>query len=447
MELVKKNMVSIIFAVIALLAVAADFVFMSGKFKTLHDQAQARASVHTEINGLLSKPRKEPIISPNSTEAPPLSRFPVEKIIQDGNAKILVLVNGSKQAHDQAVQLNTHKPLVADALPGVPGNTYPSMAFAREYARLTDVGNINNKNTIRDQLKAGLAPTEADITLAKNTRAQEIRDTETHYDKGQPINTQQVDQMIAEAMQTIVDDLRNGVAQKSLCYVNADTFTRDQTIITSAASGQAPDFSNIWWAQVGLWVQEDICLGITELNKSAPNVTEAPVKHVLKIIVPSMINPPIAGQGGGGSPGFGFLGAAMTPGAVDPNTGAAAAGTVADPSVKNYLLNPTGRVSNGMYDVILAQVEMNVEAERLPEVLESLGKGKFLSVVQVRSVTAMDSALAKGAGYLYGAKPVVTVNLVVEDIFLRDWTSKLMPERVKTALGVQPPAAAPPAGP
>src|SRR3954470_9338497 len=158
MELLKKNMVSIIFAVIALLAVAADFVFMSGKFKTLHDQAQARASVHTDINGLLTKPRKEPIVSPNSSEAPALSRFPVQKIIEDGYEQIQVLVTGSKQLNDQAVQINTHKPLVADALPGVPGNTYPSMAFAREYARLTDVGNANNKNTIRDLLKAGLAP-------------------------------------------------------------------------------------------------------------------------------------------------------------------------------------------------------------------------------------------------------------------------------------------------
>ncbi len=40
-------------------------------------------------------------------------------------------------------------------------------------------------------------------------------------------------------------------------------------------------------------------------------------------------------------------------------------------------------------------------------------------------------------GYYYGSDPVVTTTLTVESLWLRDWTTRLMPDDVKVALGIE----------
>src|SRR5262249_15028281 len=129
----------------------------------------------------------------------------------------------------------------------------------------------------------------------------------------------------------------------------------------------------------------------------------------------------------------------------DPNAGV----PVMDPNnvTKNFspppIGSPTGRVSNGLYDVVQFDVEMIVEADRVPMILEELGRGRFLSVFQVVSITAIDSSLNHAAGYYYGNKPVVDLRLKCEDIFLRDWTIPLMPPSVQKRVGAAPPATNP----
>src|SRR5262249_35202090 len=149
-------------------------------------------------------------------------------------------------------------------------------------------------------------------------------------------------------------------------------------------------------------------------GKKPANVMEAPIKHLRRITVPS---PPMTLQ-------MPFLGVAAS---ADPN---AAAATNADPKPNN-VLSPTGRVSNGMYDVVQFEVDLNVDADRLPMIIEELGRGQFLSVVQVISITAVDSSTWHALGYYYGNKPVVNVKLKCEDLFMRAWTKPLMPPAIR----------------
>src|SRR5437763_16960770 len=79
---------------------------------------------------------------------------------------------------------------------------------------------------------------------------------------------------------------------------------------------------------------------------------------------------------------------------------------------------------------------MNCEVEHLPQILEELGRNRFLTVAQVVSVASVDSAIYKGLAFFYGTRPIVNVKLRMEQLYMRPWTTPLMPPTVKQRLGV-----------
>jgi hypothetical protein len=56
-------------------------------------------------------------------------------------------------------------------------------------------------------------------------------------------------------------------------------------------------------------------------------------------------------------------------------------------------------------------------------------------------VQDVDEYAALLEGYVYGSGDAVRVDMLIETIWLRDWTVPLMPAEVKQALGLGDPAA------
>src|SRR2546421_4172763 len=114
MDLVKKNWLSIVFAVIAILAIAADFWPMAGKYEELRGEANKSVAVNTELKTLESRPRNEPItkVETASAEAKPLAVFPTEKVTAAGKAAIEKLAEGAKHLSAEVVKLNVPQPMV-----------------------------------------------------------------------------------------------------------------------------------------------------------------------------------------------------------------------------------------------------------------------------------------------------------------------------------------------
>src|SRR5262249_25622712 len=143
--------------------------------------------------------------------------------------------------------------------------------------------------------------------------------------------------------------MRRKVAEDCMVYIEPATFTIYQSQ-PQISVGMAPDPSTIFWAQIGLWTQEDFCKAVYAINslplpdgKKPANVMEAPVKPILKIDIPQAQNQ---------QSGVLFTGVAAAAG--DPNAPPPPPG---DPK-PNPALSPTGRVSNGMYDVLQFRVIM-----------------------------------------------------------------------------------------
>jgi hypothetical protein len=435
MELVKKNMVSIVCGVVALIAVAAVFWPINGYYTDLRTQVEQRKQVHDEFRNILNKERKLPIVDPGATEAARLEGFPTEKTIEGFKSFVEKFKGQAQGMYDRAVKLNEHKLLVEGAVTESPTAW---AKFSSEYKRKLEMPNPQNPGpqplaeyTIARQImKAGFAPSDQEIMAARLEEENKIK-AQAVPGPGGVMNQPQLDAMMADRLPKIADELKLKAAENCLVYLEPTAM--DPSVLLTQPGGGAPGMpggigpSVIFNAQIGLWIYEDAAKAIAAANKAvnAKDVRQSVVKHFIKIdVVDEPFKP-------------------MMPGSFSPEQMPQAPN--ADPAqalTPNYDRSPTGRASNGIYDVVPFDLQIVVDATQIPRVMLELSRGRFITVTNVSMVT-VDSALKRSEGYYYGDNPVVQLNLRCEALFLRKWTEQYMPMSIKQAVGLAPPPAQP----
>ena len=439
MQAIKSNLLSILCGVVAIAAVVATFYPVGGWITTLKGKLDQRASLYTTLDSLRTKQRQLPLTDPNQTQQQPLNQFPNQKTIDEGDRVTKLVSQQSTQMVHEVVSLNQqpHTLLVPDALPNPASNT-PQFRFADLYklvlsidptvsmASTPSLQTAQQPNIRNDILHATLPPTEAEVTDAKNALWQNTYAGQVITENGQAINAQEVQDRFTKDANQLPQRMRYDRAKQFKLYMENNAFDLNQNVTGVAA----PNPVDIWYAQQTLWVQQDVAKAIAAANASSKNIIDAPVKQLIKLTIPQSIYVFPPGTNGG------------TPPAAAPVEGADAADITKVPTV-----SPTGRVSNPLYDVIQFQLVLDVDASKVADVLSALTKDRLLDVYNM-DVFAVDSADAQTHGFIYGASPVVTLNLSCETLYMRQWTSLLMPDVVKRQLGIAPaaaPAAAAPA--
>jgi hypothetical protein len=431
MEVVKKNLVSIICGVVAIIAILAVFWPISGMFEDLQQRATSRAGVYNQLRDLSNKERYLPKVSLREDVQPArLEQFPTERVIERGTKVTEQLEAEAKAIFEAAVRLNRgdKKPLVADVLPR-PRNNNVILTFQREYLREMDYNNPDPARRAQSmpmrEMQAGLRPTDAEIKSESARIERAIISNELQHDtRGKPINEPQVKAKIAAELAEVGPRLRSDVAKRSKVFLDDGSFEVVERIRTNANRPSAPP--DLFWAQMSYWLQLDLARAIAEANAGAKDVTESTVKHIVNIDLPETFAQPqatntaaAAGQDGG------YGGDDMPTPAADPS----------QPIAPNFAISPTGRYSNPLYDVIHFRMSLVVDAERVPMVLQALSRNRFITAYET-SISAVDSAEAQSNGYIYGARPVVRLDMQCEALFMRAWTTGFMPPQVKMALGI-----------
>ncbi|MEM6458697.1 MAG: hypothetical protein AAF710_04830 [Planctomycetota bacterium] len=221
-------------------------------------------------------------------------------------------------------------------------------------------------------------------------------------------------------------------------------------------SDTSPTPSQLWEAQLELWVLQDLVTAIALANdvqdqrehvnvngQPVPSsVLNAPVKRLIRAeVLPGYVGLHTLG-------GVNGLGAGPQPGsaAYGPPAGGKTDQPREDALPENFVLSPTGRVSNSLYDVRHARLVMHADYQRLPELFNALGSVNLMTVLNAR-VSALDEYQLLEERYMYGQGDVVEVEMIVETLWLREWTTPLMPEDVKVDVGLaDPPEGAKPGG-
>jgi hypothetical protein len=457
MELVKKNIISVICGVVAIIAIVASFFPLGGYVADLQKSLDTSKSTYGTLDGLRTKSRTLPVTKLDEATTPaPLAIFPNPEVIEKAGAVVKEVEGQSIKMRDAAIAMNKKKQLVEGALPEPrppldirfrdryvallsPPMAGPNMQASGEPCRL-----------LKDY-KAGVLPNPQLIEQEKARLSQDIMNNRVQKDaRGQIINQQQLNEEIAQVAVDVPKRFKEGVAQKSLFYVESagagggtgGALGPTLDMAPGIAGNGRPRADSIWWAQVALWVQTDVLDAIKETNtakdaagKVPANLMEAPVKRLIKITVPMNNSFVVA------------AGAAPAAPPADPAAAADASLT------KVPQASPTGRASNGMFDVVQFRIDADIETDKIPQFIRTLSHNRLMSVLRVE-LKGVDSQQAELAGYYYGkdaagnSKPVSTVTMDCEALLLRTWTIPLMPRIIRTQLAIpDPPAPTAPGAP
>jgi len=148
-----------------------------------------------------------------------------------------------------------------------------------------------------------------------------------------------------------------------------------------------------------------VATAVARANANAKSVLDSPIKQITDLTIKD--------------PAYLIVG--------DPTAGKEDAALTPTPDV-----TPTGRSSNGMYDVVQFNLSLDVDGRRVSEVLDSLQRGQFITVLDAQ-FTTVDSALQTTNHFIYGSGPVVHMDLACEELLLHNWSNKLTPPDGGTA--------------
>lgn len=449
LTVVKRNWLSVVAAVVAVVAVVVPFAVADGWVSETQNALQQRQSVARQLDEIGRKSRSLPQLDPDATERQPLDMFPSRSVIAAGKAALEHLEKQAEVLLEEALKLNVRRPLMEDVFRATPAQ-YRGAAFRFRDEYQAFMSRQEGPTPRPDGLSLmvrGAVPFSAEqiqrFISAERERIQRERGIRAG---GQIVNADELARLVAEAERRLPEQLRNEVALTHQVYLSPDTWVVDPSMATGV---QPPMPEAVWFAQLGLWIQQEAARIVLAANEGSPNVFASPVKHLLAVrYVPfgagggpfgPYIMPAGAGteSGDGGGGGFGMPVAAGGP--VAPPTGK-------DPASPINLARGaflTGRQACGLYDVVHFKMVVRVDESRVADFLATIPRGRLVNVlnVQMRSV---DSAVESAAGYLYGNDPVVQLEVECEMIMLRAWTTTLMPPRVRTLLGVEAPVAATP---
>lgn len=415
MEIVKKNLISILCGVVALVGFSAWFWLVQPEVASQQAELDKRVATASSLKSLMTKTRTMPT-------GEPLEVFPNAKVIEAGNMLVDSVKTESASLLGNVTALNKLTPMVADAFP-TPRSGTEQFQFRDTYNRLY----VQPVKIQKELLQAGRPPTKEDIESAIQRLWRTNYETRViRQQNGQTNEAELRAEYDLEKLKIPLEEQQR-VALENKMYVEEKALKLNPQMV--AASGAPPEPQVMWYAQVGIWIQETLAEAIRDTNASATNVLDAPVKHLVRIDIND--NPYLSGNQ--------QLSTNTNANMQVQPTGPAYAPNVKVPFKGSSSL--TGRSSNSLYDVTHFRMVVRVDGRKIGEFLSQLGKNRLVYARTV-AVSPVDTVVEQQAGYFYGQDPVVELTIDGEMLFLRSWTigtpdhAGLMPLAVQQDLGI-----------
>lgn len=443
MEIVKKNLIAFICAAVALIAIVAYFWPIGSMYSSFQEDLDKTKGTYTTINGLRETKFVAPRFSPTDQIPKEDTWLANQQTIDAAKKKADELKNSATQALVTAVKISSegHPFLDPTALPQ--GNS--GVHFRNQYNAVMDRGGKPEQDPGRrdrwpinlpdEVLQSTTPPTADEIQTARDKKWHDEYEQKIITANGQQVNLKEIQDQFENDTKNFVAEFYAAKATKYKLYMD------DQALVRAPNLGLAATLNatDIWYGQMTLWIEQDVCNTIRDVNKSAHGIEESGVKNLMEV--------------------------ALTPDprmyvtAQEVGAAGAAAPAAVDPSQTVYSKSPTGRVCNTLYDVVHFRMTAILDAQAVRPFLEQLRYGRYITVLNIQSQT-VDTQAAKEQGYIYGKAPCVQLTMDCEELFMRDWTAPTrnipglpapgtgpMPKEVQTLLGVPAVAPAAPATP
>ena len=408
MQFVKQYWLSLVSAVVVLGALGWAYVGLGST--TVRDEMTQRAGVANQIKSI--EPRNEEMIKAEKAKA--------ERFVSEYNEVLQV-----------AEERNKRPPLMEGAFPRPAQQYIPTefkeryIAALRELTTRLEGGDQAGENEKRD------AKEEIDEILLRKKAEQDDGATAAPADPGQfnPRNRNQPRGSSGNSpgSNDNSDPLMQPEARANIqkarsirCYVALDPSRSTYHVTPIVDSQSAPLPDQMWWAQLTLWIQQDIINAIAKVNdavaKELPDgtatVENMPVKRIESIYV----------YGYWGPNGMVF---------DIPRMAGSALPTSPPPSF-------TGKASDDKFDVVRFAMILTIDQRELLAVIDAICRENFYQLI-----SADVSPVTIGGGgnpYYYGPAPLWSVTLQFEGYMSRKAYVPLMPDAIRSKLGIQPDA-------
>jgi hypothetical protein len=432
MELVKKNLVSIVCGAVSLLAMGFVFYPMGGFYGDLQAKLDGSQSTYIQITALNHLLHNLPALNPGETTGAPLEGFPNPPTIKVGEAAVGKLHEQAELILKQAMDMNRHRELT-------PITATSGAAFKRLYH--------DTLEQFKKAMNATMPPTAQDLKNEELRLWNEDYAPRIHRVGGQDLNSQNVTAEYNQKKLELPEEIKQRRAKQFTMYVSSEKTLDVHPLIPRMATGSLPEVIDMWAAQLGLWIAQDIVGAIMETNAQAGGrtVETAAVKRLVKLEIPKRYitaagELPFAGEGSPFGPG-GMMGMGGMP-SMPGMPGGGMPGQVVAPMLpeidgvpKEFKHSPTGRVCNKLYDVMHFTVVVDTDTNKFREFMANLEKNRFITILRI-DLAAVDRDKEQQRGYVYGANPVVRLSLRCEAVFFRSWTKPLMPQNIRTMLSI-----------
>ncbi|MGE5612179.1 MAG: hypothetical protein ACM359_23225 [Bacillota bacterium] len=412
MEIIKRNLTSIICGAVALLSVVAVTLWpIPGWYTSITEKLQASKNDYDTLQSLNNEKFTKPIVDPAKTEGDDLGQFPNQKAIEAGLALAKVMQDQAAAVAKITADMNKHEPLVPDALPvkktGYAYNTF-KIAYYEQLKRLAMA------------MRAMPAPTTAEIE-AQSRKLQEEFDKQKTRVGGVEVGGAGLDEMLVRRLASLPDEMRRTRAKEAAVFIaSQDIMDTCRSQMPTPDSADLPSIEQIWAAQVSLWIQEDVVRAIALTNGPDTVVENSIIKRLVRWDIPKEY----VNKSGRASILSGSNGAVADPTAAE-----------ASPNAKAYDVSVTGRVSNPLYDVMHFTLVVDADALQFRKFMANLVKDRFITILRA-DIIGVDRERELARGYTYGPNPVIRLALRCEVIFFRSWTKPLMPQPIKQLVGI-----------
>ena len=267
----------------------------------------------------------------------------------------------------------------------------------------------------------------------------------------------------------LIEDLRRRRAEEIAVYAGVDAFCRydywRQDDLWEEDLGDTSTMQlNSWFTQIAAWIQEDVVATIKATNGGSESVAASAIKRLISISFSAeessqrQTSSKSRGGADGAVRGRGSLSLpeyvtslkkqTRQSGSSRSRQSVSTAGVMWGNMVESW----TGRVSDGLLDVVHFEVAVVVDTSRITDFLGALREAKYtvseqdgrsvqtnkrnqIVVLQI-SMEPVDVEVEQQSGYYYGPASVAVLRVACEYSFFREGYVRHMPASVKELLSV-----------
>lgn len=414
---IKQNVLVVTFSAVILATLPTAAVVSMGWSKSVRQKQQSKADdMLRQVNGLRVSYALPPAAPGESGVTLTASPNPVLTDWFKTNKDRIE--SQSAEVIKAAVEFNRrdHRPLINDLFPAPAQREMApvrTIELAERMVGRPDRGIVGAYQRLFDA--AGAGPPPDALAVAEQIKALQTRETERTLgtDPKRDLTDAEHEEIANRLVQARLASYQQA-ARRLRFYGTPDAVDGRP----SALPTQPPSVAQCFEWQWDAWLVGDVLAAIRAANPA--EVTTNPVKRLESIVI---ITPVIQKS----AAGFAF----EQPAAADPGPDPSSA--LFEPA---FLLSPSGRgMPNQLYDTRSARVRIVVSSARLPEFLDALARTNFLTVTDLR-LTEVDVWGDLDKGYFYGPEHVLRAEIEIESLWLRAWTTPLMPKEIRDALGV-----------